>query len=236
MKIRLIIAMIIWSILGVKIIKAQDVKEVDVVAAFLTMDCETVNTQIDAFGSYSNQNMSTEAKKKLVTSVASDLGIDGKYKLKESDTSVILNKTTGNSILSVKAITDSKDKEYISVQLTINGRIDCAMSYKQLVEDIFEADGVDGYVNLNLVGKIKGSMNYYEKNKMANRLLDELGAKVVTENRDDELYTIYAYTDIVKEYIYNSGKKVNINITQDYDYTENVSIIRLSTPLNNLDY
>ena len=110
------------------------------------------------------------------------------------------------------------------------------MTYKNMVEDLFEASGIEGYVNLNLKGEMPGALNYYERNKAADELLELLDAKIVTESRENDLFTIYAYTDAVDEYVLNAGQKININIVQEYDEISNKTVIYLSTPLNNLDY
>ena len=125
---------------------------------------------------------------------------------------------------------------YISINMTIIGRTDCALTYKNMIDDIFAAGKIDGYVNMSLKGELNGAVNYYERNRLADELLDILDAKVVSENRENDLFTIYAYTGLVDEYVMSAGRKININIVQEYDSVANKTVIYLSTPLNNLDY
>ena len=73
--------------------------------------------------------------------------------------------------------------QYVYVNITVYNNIDCAVSYRELVEGMFDAMGIQGNVNMNLVGSLEGALNSTEKNELADGLLDRLGAKVVTENR-----------------------------------------------------
>ena len=56
-------------------------------------------------------------------------------------------------------------------------------------------------VNVNLKGEINGELDIQEKNALADSLLGEVGAKIVTQNRTDDLYVIYGYDDEIDEYI-----------------------------------
>ena len=93
------------------------------------------------------------------------------------------------------------------VNITVNNDMDCASSYRELVEGVFDAMGIQGNVNMNLVGSLEGALNNIEKNELADGLLDRLDAKVVTENRDNDIFTIYAYSKGAGSYITIGGKK-----------------------------
>ena len=47
--------------------------------------------------------------------------------------------------------------------------------------------------------------------------LEKLGAKIVTQNRTDDLYVIYGYDDEIDEYINVGRGKVNVCISINYD-------------------
>ena len=131
---------------------------------------------------------------------------------------------------------DNEDAQYINICFVVKERVDCALSYLNLVEEIFEADGINGEVSLNLRGELKGACNYYERDRITQVMLDSLKAKTVSQNRDSDNYTIYGYTDLIKKYAQSCGQKVNVNVTQTYDEKENVTVVYLSTPFCNLDY
>lgn len=126
--------------------------------------------------------------------------------------------------------------QYVYVNITVYNNIDCAVSYRELVEGMFDAMGIQGNVNMNLVGSIEGALNSTEKNELADGLLDRLGAKVVAENRDSDIFTIYAYSKGAGSYITIGGNKINMNIAIGYDEEQDRTKVYLASPINSLDY
>lgn len=126
--------------------------------------------------------------------------------------------------------------QYVYVNITVYNNIDCAVSYRELVEGMFDAMGIQGNVNMNLVGSIEGALNSTEKNELVDGLLDRLGAKVVAENRDSDIFTIYAYSKGAGSYITIGGNKINMNIAIGYDEEQDRTKVYLASPINSLDY
>ena len=126
--------------------------------------------------------------------------------------------------------------QYVYVNITVYNNIDCAVSYRELVEGMFDAMGIQGNVNMNLVGSIEGTLNSTEKNELVDGLLDRLGAKVVAENRDSDIFTIYAYSKGAGSYITIGGNKINMNIAIGYDEEQDRTKVYLASPINSLDY
>ena len=240
-------AMLAWSAVAIRILMFNVQSGKDVITAFNSIEYDNVDTIIEAFGEYGTSYLENTEKKEILVNIASCIGIDNNYEMQEtedgsSQTSSLI-KNSQNAQVEIKLNTVTNDygaykncTHYVSIRMTIIGRTDCAMTYKNMVEDLFEASGIEGYVNLNLKGEMPGALNYYERNKAADELLELLDAKIVTESRENDLFTIYAYTDAVDEYVPNAGEKININIVQEYDEISNKTVIYLSTPLNNLDY
>lgn len=88
----------------------------------------------------------------------------------------------------------------------------------------------------NVIGCYEGNLNLEQRDQIADRLLGEMGAKVVSENRDMQLYTIYGYTPYVKEYEYQERKKVNINLAMYYNELEDKTYAYAAIPVIGLDY
>lgn len=246
-KIRIAAAMVLWVVVAVRIISGSLESAKDVVSVFDSMKYENTESVIEAFGDYGETYMSDEEKTRLASGIAACLGINGEYEISslESDGAEMtsLYKNSRNAEVTVKVITVTRDgglytscHQNVAVNMRLKGRTDCAVTYKNMISDLFEANGIEGYVNLNLIGEVDGALNYYERNKAADEMLAKLNAKVVAENRNNDIFTVYAYTDEVEEYITSAGRKVNINIAEEYDEIRNKTIIYLSTPLNNLDY
>ncbi len=246
-KIRITAAMLLWAVMAARIIGSGLETGEDFVTAFNSMDYDNSESIIDAFGDYGTAYLSDEEKKKLVFGFASCLGLNSDCEISVSENgnarTMALYKNSRDAEVTIKLITVTKEsglykacQHNVAVNMRLKGRTDCAVTYKNMVADVFDANGIEGYVNLSLKGEVDGALNYYERNRAADELLKKLDAQVVAENRDNDIFTVYAYTDDVEEYITSAGRRVNINIAEEYDEIRNKTIIYLSTPLNNLDY
>ena len=201
--------------------------------------CE-LDTYIEGYGKFGVCYLTQEEKERLVENIASALGITSSYGLatvyeEEVNTTVLSNESVNGSV-TIKAITQEPQVQYVYVNITVYNNIDCAVSYRELVEGMFDAMGIQGNVNMNLVGSLEGALNSTEKNELADGLLDRLDAKVVTENRDSDIFTIYAYSKGAGSYITIGGNKINMNIAIGYDEEQDRTKVYLASPINSLDY
>ena len=201
--------------------------------------CE-LDTYIEGYGKFGVCYLTQEEKKRLVENIASALGITSSYGLatvcEDEVNTTVLSKESVDGSVTIKAITQEPQVQYVYVNITVYNNIDCAVSYRELVEGMFDAMGIQGNVNMNLVGSIEGTLNSTEKNELADGLLDRLGAKVVTENRDNDIFTIYAYSKGAGSYITIGGNKINMNIAIGYDEEQDRTKVYLASPINSLDY
>ena len=224
--------------------------------------CE-LDTYIEGYGKFGVCYLTQEEKEKLVKNIASALGITSSYGLatvyEEEVNTTVLSKNSVNGSVTIKAITQEQQgtdntatedeqaydsttesglaaNQYVYVNITVNNDMDCASSYRELVEGVFDAMGIQGNVNMNLVGSLEGALNSTEKNELADGLLDRLDAKVVAENRDSDIFTIYAYSKGAGSYITIGGSKINMNIAIGYDEEQNRTKVYLASPVNSLDY
>ena len=201
--------------------------------------CE-LDTYIEGYGKFGVCYLTQEEKKRLVENIASALGITSSYGLatvcEDEVNTTVLSKESVNGSVTIKAITQEPQTQYVYMNITVYNNIDCAVSYRELVEGMFDAMGIQGNVNMNLVGSLEGALNRTEKNELADGLLDRLGAKVVTENRDNDIFTIYAYSKGAGSYITIGGNKINMNIAIGYDEEQDRTKVYLASPINSLDY
>ena len=224
--------------------------------------CE-LDTYIEGYGKFGVCYLTQEEKERLVENIASALGITSSYGLatvyEDEVNTTVLSKESVNGSVTIKAITQEQQgtdntatedeqaydsttesglaaNQYVYVNITVNNDMDCASSYRELVEGVFDAMGIQGNVNMNLVGSLEGALNSTEKNELADGLLDRLDAKVVAENRDSDIFTIYAYSKGAGSYITIGGSKINMNIAIGYDEEQDRTKVYLASPVNSLDY
>lgn len=245
MKRALYAAIILWVVgSGVYLAGMERVHSVSISTAFTDSAderqwCE-LDTYIEGYGKFGVCYLTQEEKERLVENIASALGITSSYGLatvyEDEVNTTVLSKESVDGSVTIKAITQEPQAQYVYVNITVYNNIDCAVSYRELVEGMFDAMGIQGNVNMNLVGSIEGTLNSTEKNELADGLLDRLGAKVVTENRDNDIFTIYAYSKGAGSYITIGGNKINMNIAIGYDEEQDRTKVYLASPINSLDY
>lgn len=246
-KIGIVTGLVIWLVLAVKLLSSGMSKNTDVAAVFNSFEFEELNAQVSAFGEYGVTYLTEEEKEHILKELAAGIGIEEPYYFENvkngENTEKILTKTSKNADTLIKVVTRTEEydtyyetTQYIDISLNLKENLDCAVSYKELIEEVLSAQEIDAKVMINLRGSVKGALNYDEKNELADGMLKALDATVQTENRGSDLFTIYAYSDMVDESVVCAGQKININIAQEYDETVNRTIIYLSTPFNNLDY
>ena len=245
MKRALYAAIILWVVgSGVYLAGMERVHSVSISTAFTDSAderqwCE-LDTYIEGYGKFGVCYLTQEEKERLVENIASALGITSSYGLAtvcEDEVNItVLSKESVDGSVTIKAITQEPQVQYVYVNITVYNNIDCAVSYRELVEGMFDAMGIQGNVNMNLVGSLEGALNSTEKNELADGLLDRLGAKVVTENRDGDIFTIYAYSKGAGSYITIGGNKINMNIAIGYDEEQDRTKVYLASPINSLDY
>ena len=79
-------------------------------------------------------------------------------------------------------------------------------------------------------------MSDKDRDNLADRMLKMLDAKTVTSGKVQDSYMVYAYTKDVKDSISLGKKKINVNITMNYDEIRNMTDITLSTPVYSGDF
>lgn len=266
MKKALYAVIILWVVVaGVYLSGGVASREVSISAAFNDSAagrewCE-LDTCIEGYGKFGVCYLTAEEKEELVRNVAAALGIVSPCKIskeysgrgeRKGDASggavdiitTVLTKDSLNGKVIVKSITEESTNEsgsytatqYVYVKILIYENTDCANDYRELVEGVFDAMGIEGNVNMNLVGAIAGALNSDEKNMLADGLLKKLDAEVVAQNRESDIFTIYAYSEGLAPYITIGGNKINMNIAIGYDEERNVTNVYLATPVNSLDY
>lgn len=126
---------------------------------------------------------------------------------------------------------------YLLVRLTIYKDMDSLLSYRDLIKDIFKklkAENIQ--TNMQINGTCQGKLTLDEMNEIADSMVTDLQGKIAYANRQDNLYTIYAYSGLLDEYVNSVGNKINIHIAIDYDEETDSTRILLGTPVINGGY
>ena len=188
--------------------------------------------------------LTTQAKKIILENIAKKIGLEN-YNIEQTQddrtetVSLTQESVNGNvncKFVSEKAIEGVSGNQYIFMEIMLNNSINSVFAYEEIIESILSDMKLDGDITVNLRGDIDGNINMELRDALANQMIEKIGAKIVAENRTEDLYTIYAYDSQIKDYIKIGSDKVNLNISISYDEIKNVTSVYFSTPINNHDY
>lgn len=255
------VVFLLWTAVGAQLITNQIfMKDGDIIGAFMNTNSGLMESTLEVTANYGNQYLTQGDKESLLSYLAGGLGIryDNQtetYETKERKETVFVReasraKTTikvvtvgaGNTVDAFAQNSENATgvTQYVMVRLTIYEDADNdILEYQKIVKSLFEQLKVaDKNINttMQFSGAFAGNLLLETKNKIADRMIHSLEGTVVLENRQDDLYTIYAYTGLLDEYIKVDGNKINIQVAMNYDEESDSTKIYLATPLISGDW
>lgn len=104
------------------------------------------------------------------------------------------------------------------------------------VEKIF--DKYDKMMNVTscIVGSIEGQIDIDKNEKKLLDFIDNLRGRVVEDYREEDIFSISAFTPLIEEYIYTGNQKMNLNIAVRYNEYENKTYVLIGTPIITVGY
>lgn len=217
--------------------------------AFANTNSNIVESKVEVAADYGSRYLNNEDKEKLIKYIATSIGLNTDYEIiqKKGSKSVEYKaeKKSRNGEASVELISIEKEtdhdtreiKHYILVNVGIYENSNSIINYKEIIEDAMEELDVLDYQSIvRFNGVYNGELTLEEKTEITNELLQNLEAKVISESREDDLFIIYGYTGLIKEYIITNGNKININVVITYDEQTDKTNIYLASPILNEDY
>lgn len=240
---------ILWLFALFQMVKNfEEEKEPDIVTAFSSdMFLDTVST-VDATAFYGNVYLEEDDRDKLIKGIGERLGIEEPYEINHEETAsgrkLTLEKTAASVVTEISLITTEtqidnfimSQKQYISINIRINNSLESAVYYRDKIKTIYEEMDLSADIYLNLKGNIEGVISNSEKNSIADHIIESLNGKVVTENRKTELFTVYAYSEKIDDYVVYGSTKTNINVVISYNEVTGMTEVYMATPIMNEDY
>lgn len=233
-RLMIIAAVIIWAAFATKIV-LEGIKgeKGNVVDTF----CDNVYYDLSACISAEGQitkNITIGTQKLLLVEMAEKLGIN-RYNITEDDKGMHLSQNSVNGAVQIDIVnTDSGD--YLKTEVILYKGFESVESYQKILSDGFDNLGIDTQVTISMKGSVLGTMQIHDRNEMADRMLDMLGAKEVASGNIEDSYVVYAYSKAVGDSVKLGKKKINVNITMNYDEINNITNIQLATPVYNEDF
>ena len=178
------------------------------------------------------------SEEKLLKHFGEQIGltVDGELRQAEFEgrREAIYEKTAAeaHSVLKLVYLTE-EDAYYLCAEITLSGQNAVNASYlrKKLLQTAEKNGLTEVSATLELCGMFDGEIPLSEKDALTDNLLAELYAQPVYENRQNNYYTVYAYTGAVEDYITVERNKINVQVLIDYDRNRDCTEVVLASPL-----
>lgn len=227
----------------------------NIIQAFVNTNSGLMESTLEITAEYGSGYLTDQDKKQLILYITSNLGIDVNNGLEqiseENREELSFTKQARQAQTTVKVVSlyneetteafvqaQSEDTEvlhYLLVRLTIYEDVsnDILVYEQKLKDSIKELNIPEDKTNVTLQfsGAFAGDLTLETKNKIADRMIESLGGENVYENREEDLYTIYAYTGLLNEYITVDNNKINIQVAMTYEEDSDRTRIFLATPI-----
>lgn len=249
-KVTLYMAAVLWlSVITQVLVNSAFFKNFQIAEAFVKTSTEDIECSLEIVTQHHNDFLSEADKKDIIRYIADAIGLrmDKEIEISKNGnrTEYAYNKQAKKAITSLKVVSLEQDtdesvklKNYVIVRLKIKDSIQSLEKYRKLLDNAFEELGIkQKQVTMQYEGYISDFMSKEDKEDMARRLVEELQGEIAYDYwQDDTVYTVYAYTGLIDEYIETAGCKINIQIAMTYDNQTEKTKIYLATPIINQDW
>ncbi len=240
---------VLWLFALIQMIYNFELKgEADIVTAFTNdMFLDTVSS-VESTAFYGSVYLEDSQREQLLKDTAKEMGIVEPYIIHyektDSGKKVILTKEASSVTTTITLVTvETKvsaiimsQKQYLTIDMEIENSLQSAVYYRNMVEEINEKMDLSADVYLYLKGNIRGDISYSEKNSITDNIIKNLNGKVVTENRGSDIFTVYAYTEDIDDYVVYGNTKTNINVVISFNDATGMTEVYMATPILNIDY
>ncbi len=227
-------------------------KNTSLVAAFSVTNPQEISATVEVAAKYPLGELSDKNKLLLLEEVADAIGLvlDAAPEVVNTEQrqevsfhkEALAAETTVKVISLVKeggsgeaAVTDSGQKDittYLYAEICLNQSLDTVFAYKTLLEEVLqELACTEISTTIQLVGDYGGYLTLERKNEITEEILKALEAEVVYEYREQDLYTVYAYTAALDNYITVENKKINLHIAMSQDEEHYRTTLYLASPI-----
>lgn len=248
-KMAVLIAVLLWVFTAFNFFfYRSSVNEENIVLAFTNASLLDTSAKVSCMGAYGKSYTPQQEREKLLKMIAEELGL-GTYEIitqrqeNITKTSLIYTGNRTSAILAFICVEEGDSssekgeiKQYISMEINLSSQVSGALSYKKKMTEVLENIGVEATVRMYLQGSIRGNLKLETRNEVADALLEDMHAKVVSDNRDMDCYNIYAYTKDAGDALWVDGERVNVNLSMNYNELNDRTYIYLALPMNNQDF
>lgn len=221
----------------------------NILEAFVSTGSQISSFELEMAADYGTGFLSEGDKKDLIFHIADEIGLEVKDELTINraydDSEIFFEKSGKNADTLIKVISIneknadgvSSNNHYVVVRLKVYSNPNSVLEYRKVIENIFdELKVTDIQTTMQISSKYNGKLELSDMNTIADNMIKNLDGKIAYANRVEHLFTIYAYTGLLSEYVTSLGNKINIHVAITYDEESDITSVILGTPVINGSY
>lgn len=239
-----------WLFVFLKlIIGAVFEKNTSLVAAFSVTNPQEISATVEVTASYPAGELDEKKELQLLQEVADAIGLKladepevtetaqrkelRYYKdAKAADTELKFISISTETANTTQVDNTAATKNYLYAKITLSESLDSVLTYKKLLEEVMsDLSCTEISTTLQFTGDYAGYLTLERRNEITDKILDALGAEVVYEYREADLYTVYAYTASLDNYITVEGRKINLHIAMSQNEEHYRTTLYLASPI-----
>lgn len=234
----------VWIFVIVKVLAgALFEKNTSLVSAFAVTDPGLVKATVEVTARYPEEYLDSFDKKQMIRQLADEIHLEltGEPEIMVTENRQELTfykeARAADTELKIISLTEEAEegpvtKHYIYARISLKESTEAVLTYKELLEETMRSlKGADISTTIQLEGEYEGYLTLERRNDITDRILDALDAKAVYEHREADLYTVYAYTAALDNYITVEGKKINLHIAMSQEEENYRTILYLASPI-----
>lgn len=153
--------------------------------------------------------------------------IDVEYEDKNSRQVSIVAQTIKNGL---------KSETYVLIDEYLLNGYDDVLKERKLINGLYQSLKLKPRVTTCFVGTFGGMLNKDKNSSIVNLVLNKLNAKKVEGMEDENILSVSAHSDKIKEYIEIGSEKINLNVATRYSSFDNKTYIWVATPIIAIEY
>ncbi|MGN0465626.1 MAG: YwmB family TATA-box binding protein, partial [Lachnospiraceae bacterium] len=197
-----------------------------------------IEGHVEVSANTNNKYSQREEKEEVLKEMAKKFGIKDGYiiqNIKEDSVNrTTLTKYFEKAVVSISiadiACADNKEDimQYMFWEIKLEENLDKILEYREKMrEEMIQMDMVP-VSNISLSSSFLGRVSREKKDRITERLLECMKARVVEEDKGEDMYIVYGYSPEVKESISYTDEKLNLNITFEYDEQQDETYLHLA--------
>jgi len=107
---------------------------------------------------------------------------------------------------------------------------------KNSIDNVFKDFKLKPKNSICFVGTFDGILNNERKSSIVKLIMDNLNAKEIESIKEDNILSVSAFSNKIKEYIEFGSEKINLNIAIRYSSFDNKTYIWVATPIISMEY